>query len=80
MPGGDYSELEGCLVEVTIQLTGGSELVGVDATPRDNSLTLTLPTLTSSTSVLQSLAESRLGWQRFAKPRTKVLGPKSIDY
>lgn len=77
---GYYSEMEGRQVEVTIHFTGGSELVGVEATPRDNSPTVTLPTLTSSTFVMSSLAESRLGRQRFVEPGTKVLGPKSIDY
>ena len=73
-------ELEGRRVEVTIQITGGSEVVGVEATPRDNSSTVTLPALASSTFVLSSLAESRTGRQRLSEPGTKVLGPKSIDY
>ena len=76
----NYPELEGRQVEVTIQLTVGSELVRVEATPRDESPTETLPTPTSSTFVLSPLAESRLGRQRIDEPGTKVLGPKSINY
>jgi len=78
--GGDYPELEGRQVEVTIQLTGGSELVGIEDSPGDHSPTVNPPTLTSLTFVLSPLAESRLGRQRFAELGTKVLGPKSIDY
>ena len=87
---GDHARLVGRQVEVVIATEVVQGIVGEIITPTSTSISLRVPpSVGASTStplsastpfLLFPLATSRLTTQWWREPRTKVLGPRSIEY